>query len=158
MTNSSKECQVLIVGAGPVGLTMALELVRHGISCRIVEKNATPTDQSRALGIHARTLEIFENMGVLSEVLKQGQKIHVLNVYANKRRILHVTLDELESPYPFVISLPQSQTERILAKVLEERGVKVEREVELVEVAHDERNVKATLKYSDGSGMEEKSQ
>ncbi|PWT95608.1 MAG: hypothetical protein C5B53_11165, partial [Candidatus Melainabacteria bacterium] len=158
MTNSPKECQVLIVGAGPVGLTMAHELVRHGISCRIVEKNATATDQSRALGIHARTLEIFENMGILSEVLKQGQKIHVLNVYVQKRRILHVTLDELESPYPFVISLAQSETERILAKSLEERGVKIEREVELVEVVQDEGNVKATLKYSDGSGVEEKVQ
>src|SRR6516165_6104846 len=103
MADRSKECQVLVAGAGPVGLTMALELLRHGIDCRIIDKNKAPTDQSRALAVHARTLEIFENIGVIDEVLKQGLKVHVLNIYVHKRRILHVSLDELESPYPFVI-------------------------------------------------------
>jgi 2-polyprenyl-6-methoxyphenol hydroxylase-like FAD-dependent oxidoreductase len=158
MADRSKECQVLVAGAGPVGLTMALELLRHGIDCRIIDKNKAPTDQSRALAVHARTLEIFENIGVIDEVLKQGLKVHVLNIYVHKRRILHVSLDELESPYPFVISLPQSQTERILIKALEDRGCKVEREVELVDVVQDDQKVHATLKYADGTGIEEKAQ
>lgn len=155
MSSNSKDTKVLVVGAGPVGLTLAFELKRRGVNCRIIDKANGPTDQSRALGIHARTLEVFENMGIVDEVLKVGQKLHGVNVYVQKRRIMHMTLDELESPYPFVISLPQSQTGQIIANELAKLGVDVEYQVELVDIVQDKEQVRATLKYADGSGMEE---
>jgi 2-polyprenyl-6-methoxyphenol hydroxylase-like FAD-dependent oxidoreductase len=155
----SKESQVLIVGAGPVGLSLALALLRQGIEdIRIVDKSTGPTDQSRALGIQARTLEIFEQMGIVEPVLKAGQKISVMNFYADKRLILHITFDELESAYPYALSLPQSQTERILINELKGRGVEVERQTELVDLAQDASRVKPTLKYPDGTGIAENTQ
>lgn len=154
MSISNSDDEVLIVGAGPVGLMVALELHCQGIPCRIIDKNPAPCEQSRALGIHARTLEIFETMGIIDDVLKAGQKLNVFNVYVHKRRVLHVALDELESPYPYVISLPQSQTERILIKELEKLGGLVERPVELVGVTQNVDGVCATLKFANGNGME----
>lgn len=147
--------QVLVVGAGPVGLTMAFELQRRGISCRIIDKISVPTDQSRALAIHAKTLEAFENMGIVDEILKAGQKLHAVNIYVHEKRILHLTMDELESPYPFIISLPQSETERILTGELKKSGVEVLRGTELVDLSQDEEHVYATLKYADSSTTEE---
>jgi 2-polyprenyl-6-methoxyphenol hydroxylase-like FAD-dependent oxidoreductase len=147
---------VLIVGAGPVGLAMALSLSENGVSFRIIDQTEAPTTQSRALAIHARTLEIFEQLGIVEPLLKAGQKISVMNVYAHKRQLTHITLDELDSPFPFILGLPQSETERILVSVLQSRGIEVERKTQLVNVIQDKNGVKATLKYPDGSGMEEK--
>ena len=68
---------ILICGAGPVGLALACELYRHGVACRLIDKGAGPTPESRALGIHSRTMEVFEDMGVLGPVLERGRKLHV---------------------------------------------------------------------------------
>jgi 2-polyprenyl-6-methoxyphenol hydroxylase-like FAD-dependent oxidoreductase len=155
MVQSINGKKVLVVGAGPVGLTMAFELQRRGISCCIIDKESAPTTQSRALAIHARTLEAFENMGIVDEILKAGQKLHAVNIYVHERRILHLTMDELESPYPFIISLPQAETERILASELKKSGIEVARGTELIEVSQDAEHVYATLKHADASISEE---
>ncbi len=152
MKRRSNDIDVLIVGAGPVGLLMALELHCQGINYRIVDKSVAPSTHSKALAIHARTLEIFENMGFVDDILAVGQKLNIFNIYAHKKRILHVTFDELESPHPYVISLRQSETERILIRQLEKVGGKVERQVELVEVTQNKDGVQGTLKFPDGSG------
>lgn len=144
------ETQVLIVGAGPTGLTMASELSRHGVSCRIVDKAPAPSDKSKALGVQSRTLEVFEDMGVVNEAIAQGIKAHGVNAYAGGDRIIHLSLDELESPYPFVLILPQSETERILEKRLEHFGREVERQVKLVSFTQDAEGVTATLQHPDG--------
>src|SRR5512135_3059865 len=119
-TVNPSEAEVLVAGAGPVGLTLACELRRYGVRCRIIDPNAGPTDQSRALGLQARTLEVFRDMGLVEAVLARGKRAHGLSAYADGRRIVHVSLDldDLDTPYPFALILPQGQTERLLIEHL----------------------------------------
>jgi 2-polyprenyl-6-methoxyphenol hydroxylase-like FAD-dependent oxidoreductase len=151
--SSAKIIDALVVGAGPVGLSMASELTRHGVSCRIIDRRHGPTDESRALGIQPRTLEVFENMGVVDPVLARGKKVHGLNAYAQNRRIVHIGLDleGLNTPYPFLLILPQGQTERILIDHLTGQGVQVERRRRLVGFVQAGDRVTATLANEDGS-------
>ena len=148
------DTEVLVVGAGPVGLTMACELHRHGVPCLVVDRNGgpTPMEESRALGVQARTLEVFRAVGVIDPVLALGRKIHGMGAYADGVRLLHLSfdLDDLDTPYPYIIGLPQSQTERILLDRLAEHGGSVRRGAALEGFAQDEGGVTATL--ADGSG------
>jgi 2-polyprenyl-6-methoxyphenol hydroxylase-like FAD-dependent oxidoreductase len=143
----------LVVGAGPVGLMMAGELARHGLSCRVVDQNDTPSTTSKALGVHSRTLEVFEDIGVLDQALARGRQIHANNVYADGKRIVHVELDELDAPYPMILDLPQSDTEAILEQLAGTRGVKVERQTRLTALAQDGDGVRATVEH--GGAREE---
>ncbi len=145
---------VLVVGAGPTGLVMAAELARHGVRCRIIDQASGPSDKSKALGVQSRTLEVFEDMGVVNEVIARGVKIHGMNIYANGRRIVHLSLDQLMAPYPFVLSLEQSETERILEEHLQGLGVAVEREVQLTGFTQFDEGVTARLRYADGRDEE----
>lgn len=130
---------------------LASELARHGVPCRIIDRSPTATPESRALGIHARSLEIFDQIGMIAPVLAQGHPIHGVNMYADGQKLLHLSISEIESPYPYVIDLPQSETERILTEHLAGFGVQVERPVELTAFTQDEEAVTATLKQADGS-------
>jgi 2-polyprenyl-6-methoxyphenol hydroxylase-like FAD-dependent oxidoreductase len=136
---------VLVVGAGPTGLTMAGELARHGASCRVVDELEKPTDKSKALGVHARTLEIFDGMGIVAAAVAAGRPMHGTNIYADGKRIAHLGFDELDTPYPFVLSLAQDETERLLAERAARLGVKVERKKKLVSLAQDDAGVTATF-------------
>ena len=150
----SSETAALVIGAGPVGLTMACELLRHGVSCRIIEQNEgpTPLTQSRALAVQARTLEALENVGATEPILAQGRKVHGLSGYHDGRRIVHLTFDleALDTPYPFIITLPQGQTERILLDGLESRGGAVQWQTKLTSL-ENVADVRATLKGPDGT-------
>ncbi|HEY7357587.1 MAG TPA: FAD-dependent monooxygenase [Ktedonobacterales bacterium] len=140
----------LVVGAGPTGLMMALQLARHGVACRIIDKQPHATTTSNAIGVQSRTLEIFDQLGLIDEALAQGNRLHGMNIYADGQRLIQVRFDDLPAPYPFTLSLPQSETERILAKHLAEMGVPVERQVELIGFAQDAQAVTATLRRADG--------
>ena len=145
------DSQVLVVGAGPAGLFMAAELNRHGISCRIVDKNDGPTHDTRAASIQARTLEILESIGLADEFLQTGNICHAAATYTSDHKLIkYLTFDELDSAFPFVLQLPQSQTERIVARYLARLGTEVERRVELVAFEQDEDGVRATLQPPDG--------
>jgi len=137
--------EILVVGAGPVGLAMASELARHGTPCRIIDTAPEPASTSRALAIFPRTLEVFENMGVVEAILSAGHRLSCINVYAAGRRLAHLSLSEIDSPYPFVVSLPQSETERILIAHLEQMGVEVERQVAILEFTQEAQGVNALL-------------
>ena len=145
------DTQVLVVGAGPVGLFMAAELRRHGVSCRIVDKNDGPTHDTRAAAIQARTLEILESLGLAQEFVQAGNVCHAKATYTSDHKLIkYLTFDELDSAFPFVLQLPQSQTERMLAGYLARLGTEVERRVELVAFEQAEDGVRATLRSSDG--------
>ncbi|KAF3890079.1 MULTISPECIES: FAD-dependent monooxygenase [Nostocales] len=153
MTHS--QAQALIVGAGPTGLTMAIALTQQGISCRIVDKvMPRPLIESRALGTHSRTMEIFEHMGVLQPMLEQGRQVHSFSFYAEGKYLGRLTFDELDAPYPFLLMLPQSGTERILLSRLEELGVVVERPVEMTALKQTTDNVWVTLRDANGNEEE----
>src|SRR5215208_1693267 len=111
------DTQVLVVGAGPVGLFMAAELNRHGVFCRIVDKNDEPTHASRAASIQARTLEILDSISLADEFVQVGNICHATATYTSDHKLIkYLTYDELDSAFPFVLQVPQSQTELIVAR------------------------------------------
>lgn len=142
---------VLVVGAGPTSLMMASELARHGIRCRIIDKQPQASQLSRALVIHARTLEVFENIGIADQFVSAGLKAHRGSLYAGGKRIVHFSFDGLESRYNFALMLPQNQTEALLARHLEDLKLKVERSTELTGFAQGADGVTAALRLPDGS-------
>ena len=151
MANSrNSHTDVLVVGAGPVGLMMAGELARHGIKPRIIEKAPAPSDKSKAFGIHARTMEIFENLGIVERFLKEGNICNGLNFYDEGKELAEIDLSHIESKYPFVLILAQSITERLLAEHLYSFGIEVERETELIGFEQSSEEVTARVKRKDG--------
>lgn len=143
-------CAPLVVGAGPVGLTMANELARHGVGCRIIDRAAERSQTSRALAIFPRTLEAFETMGLAGRFLAEGHRIHGLSLYHRQEEIAQIDLTSVASPFPFALSLPQSETERLLAENLSSLGIEVERRVELAGFTQTSDAVRAILRHDDG--------
>ena len=121
---------ILIVGAGPTGLTLALALKQRGISVRIIDSRKGPEPYSRALGIHSRTLEMLEKMGLLSNFLAKGLPGHGISFHQGEKKI-DFSLKDLDAPYPFVLILPQSETEEILATAFKRLGGQIEWETSL---------------------------
>jgi 2-polyprenyl-6-methoxyphenol hydroxylase-like FAD-dependent oxidoreductase len=143
----------LIVGAGPVGLTMAAELKRYGMSVRIVDKDSGRTDKSKAIVVWARTLELLNRMGagVTQRFIDSGLKAAYTNIFANRERIAHVDLSSVDTPYKFVLLIQQSETERLLEEHLADLGSRVERQVELKTFEESSDLVTCTLAQADGS-------
>jgi 2-polyprenyl-6-methoxyphenol hydroxylase-like FAD-dependent oxidoreductase len=141
---------VLISGAGPVGLTMANELVRRGISVRIVDKSAERTDKSKALVLWSRTLELFDHAGYVEPFLAAGIQAHGAQMSNGKDVIARISLDDIESVYPYALMIPQSDTERVLEEQLAKRGVKVERTVGLESFTDQGNQVQAVLRKASG--------
>ncbi len=140
----------LIIGAGPVGLTMACELARHGIRCRIVDQNKERSQHSKALGIFPRTLEVFQSMGLADRFLAAGHRLRGLSIHHRDKTLAAVDFASVASPFPFALSLPQSETERLLLEHLASLGLAVEREVCLTTLEQTSDVVHATLRHADG--------
>lgn len=145
------EVDMLVVGAGPVGLFCANELNRHGLTCRIIEKKAHLSDKSKALGLHIRTLDLFADCGLLDAVLKQGLKVNGVTFKSHNRNLGKLDFTGIEANRHFLIDLPQDKTERILYDALVQKAIQVEWNSELVELLQSENNVSATIKHPDGS-------
>ncbi|MCI5052701.1 MAG: FAD-dependent monooxygenase [Simkaniaceae bacterium] len=133
---------VLIIGAGPTGLMMAAELKRYGIDFRIIDKSKGPSEKSKALAIQARTLEIFQMLDLDEAFTKKGLALNRMNIFSQNGPIGSVSFQGLASPFPYVLSLPQSETETILNDHL---GNLVEREVELTGIEQGDDHIRATL-------------
>ncbi|MNG44914.1 Pentachlorophenol 4-monooxygenase [compost metagenome] len=144
---------VLIVGAGPTGLVIALWLSKQGIAVRIIDKNTEPSQSSRALGIHARTLELYQQMDLAEEVIQAGYPNVQLNLWAlgKKRGVLKlIEQGKTLTPYPFILIYPQDQHERLLMRHLEKFGVHVERSSELISFTHHADHVGAEIRTPQG--------
>src|SRR5579859_1293632 len=120
--------QIMIVGAGPVGLTMAAELVRYGIQVRVIDRNPHPTETSKALVIWSRTLELMDRMGCTPAFLNAGLRAQVASIRSGNTVLALNRFDHVASDYNFGLMIPQRDTERILAEHLQSFGVSVERQ------------------------------
>jgi 2-polyprenyl-6-methoxyphenol hydroxylase-like FAD-dependent oxidoreductase len=140
----------LIIGAGPVGMTLASELVRYDVPVRIVDKAAQRTDKSKALVIWSRTLELLDRGGGSAPFIDAGFKVLAANFVAGDKVVGRVSLEGVNTPYSFGLMLPQSETERLLEERLQELGVTVERRVELVKFESGSAGIEATLRHADG--------
>lgn len=142
--------KVLIVGAGPVGLTMALELTRFGVPVRIVDLAARRTDKSKAIVLWSRSLELLDRTGCAQAFVSAGNKVTAANITTGTRVIGHVDMTTVDSPYPFALILPQSETERLLEEHLNRLGVQIERQVEAVSFTPAQDCVDSVLRQADG--------
>jgi 2-polyprenyl-6-methoxyphenol hydroxylase-like FAD-dependent oxidoreductase len=151
---------VLVVGAGPSGLTIANELARHGVAVRIIDRAPAPATTSRALVIQPRCLEIFEDMGVVDEALAAGRAAPSLNIMFGEGRNVRLELhDLLRDPsnytqYQNLYTLSQDDTERILTAKLAERGIQVERGSAVIDLDADERAVTVSVRHDNGTAGE----
>jgi 2-polyprenyl-6-methoxyphenol hydroxylase-like FAD-dependent oxidoreductase len=146
--------EVVIIGAGPTGLMMACQLALFNIRFRIIDLKKSPSSYSGAMVIHARTMEVFQQMGLAETFLKQGTVINGLSVYFNGKKSSHLNLagtGKKLSQFPFIFLVEQRKTERILIEFLQQKGTRVEWLTELATVEQYETNVKAEFILPDGN-------
>jgi 2-polyprenyl-6-methoxyphenol hydroxylase-like FAD-dependent oxidoreductase len=148
--SAAPELDVLVVGAGPTGLTLAAELARRGVGVRIIDKIAEPTTLSKAIVIHARTLELLEADGVADDLVSRGLPLYRVTMWAGGKPIVKASFDELDTRYAFLLSVSQAETEAALAAWLGRYSGKVEREVELEGFTQTETQVVAQLRTPGG--------
>ena len=143
---------VLVVGAGPTGLTLAAQLQAMGATCRIVDRQPDRVHESRALAVQPRTLEVLRGLGITQELLKRGNDAVWVQLHAGTRvvRIRLFGLGLADTAYPFLLFVSQADTEQVLIDHLAARGVGVERRVELVGFHADQGAVTCTLRHGDG--------
>ena len=140
--------QILIVGAGPTGLVLALSLARRGVPFRIIDRNFGPGQASRAMAVQARTLEFYSQLGFADEFVSRGIKMETLHLREGGAEFARLTLGNLGeglSPYPFVLSFPQDEHERFLTQELQSLGVSVEWNVELRELSDEGSHIRCLL-------------
>src|SRR5262250_3080101 len=148
------DTDVLIVGAGPTGLMLANQLARRGARAQIVDRHAGPARETRALGVQARTLEIYERLGIVDRALELGKPATGANMWAQGRWMAHVPLSDAgysATPYPYILILGQDDNERIMGDRLREFGMAVQWNTELTGLEQLPDRVTATLKQPDGT-------
>jgi 2-polyprenyl-6-methoxyphenol hydroxylase-like FAD-dependent oxidoreductase len=144
----TRQTDVLIVGAGPTGLSLALWLAKVGVRFRIIDKNSGPGQQSRAMAVQARTLEFYRQLGFAEEAIARGFKLDFIVLREGGSEVARVRLGDIGeglSPYPFVLSFPQDDHERLLIEQLSEVGVEVEWDTELTTFRDEDGRVRANL-------------
>jgi 2-polyprenyl-6-methoxyphenol hydroxylase-like FAD-dependent oxidoreductase len=150
----TENTDVLIVGAGPTGLMLANQLVRRGVRVLIVDRNPGPSVHTKALAVHARSLEIYSHLGIAGHALDLGRLAVAANLWVKGRRAARVPLGDIGrdlSPYPFLLILGQDDNERLLNEALRERGVDVSWNTELTGLEQRAEEVSASLRQPDGS-------
>lgn len=151
------DTDVLIVGAGPTGLMLANQLARRGISCMIVDRHSGPAQQTRAMAVHARTLEIYARLGIAEQALALGRRGNGANLWAQGKRTARIPLGDIGrniSPFPFVLMLGQDDNEKIMGEHLRALAVEVQWNTELIALDQKPDRVTARLRQADGSSRE----
>ncbi|MGH8852934.1 MAG: FAD-dependent oxidoreductase [Telluria sp.] len=148
---------VLIAGAGPTGMVLALALAKQGIRVCIVDKTEGPGTTSRAMAVQARTLELYRPLGLADEVAAAGRQNPAINLWVKGKRRAHLDLQSAGiklTPYPFVLIYPQDAHEQLLMRHLEAAGVPVWRRTELVDFEERDDHVVARLRRADGGDLQ----
>jgi 2-polyprenyl-6-methoxyphenol hydroxylase-like FAD-dependent oxidoreductase len=147
------DTEVLIVGAGPTGLMLANQLARRGLRPLIIDRHPGPAMQTRALGVQARTLEIYAKMGLAEQAIALGKRGNGAHMWAEGRSMAHVSLSDAgsqQTPYPYILVLGQDDNERIMGEKLRELGVDVQWNTELLALEQHPSHVIAKLKQANG--------
>lgn len=148
-------CDVLIVGAGPVGTTLALELALQGVSFRIIDKSPTRSEYSRALIVHPRTLELLDRHGpVVDKLMSKGTIARGAVMNINRKLVARVDMDDLDitdTNFPLPLMVSQAETEKFMEEALAEYGKAVERGYTATNIVQDDKGVTTTLKTPNGS-------
>ena len=153
MEEGMSRCDVLIVGAGPTGLVLALWLTKLGVKVRIIDKTAEPGTTSRALAVHARTLELYRQLDLADFVRARGHKVPAVRFWVKGDPRARISFEEVGADltaYPFLQIFPQDEHERLLIARLEAMGVSVKRQTELLGYADEGERIVARLRAVDG--------
>lgn len=152
--DANAETDILVVGAGPTGLMLANQLARWGLKPLIIDRHSGPAQQTRAMAVHARTMEIYAKMSVIGEALARGTVAAGANMWANGRWTTRVPFGDIGrnlSPYPFVLMLGQDENEWMLGAQLGSHGIDVQWSTELIALDQSPDHVEATLRQPDGA-------
>lgn len=147
------DCQVLVVGAGPTGLVVAAELLARGIRTRIVDKGDGVALQARAIGVHARTLEVLDMMGLAERFIERGQVVRELRWYSKGKHLISLEFARSGSRFGMLLDLPQDETERLLRARIAELGGVVEDGTELTGLSAGPEAVIAAIRDRGGRGV-----
>src|SRR5215831_12128402 len=147
MRNSAVDTDVLIVGAGPVGLFLANECARRGLRWRLIEAHSRQSVHSKALAIFPRTLEIFDMAGIAAPFLEAANRVTSVAMMVPQRALAHIPFTPEDSPYPFIAMVPQNVTEKLLADELRRKGARIEYESAFV--AADQRDGAVSVTVSE---------
>jgi 2-polyprenyl-6-methoxyphenol hydroxylase-like FAD-dependent oxidoreductase len=151
------DTDVLIVGAGPTGLMLANQLGRRGVRAQIIDRHDGPAQQTRALGVQPRTLEIYAHLGIDKKAIEMGKKGVGADMWARGRPAVHVPFDAIGmdlSPYPFLLILGQDDNEKLMGEALRRWNLSIQWKTELVGLTQETDRVRATLKQPDGTSRE----
>jgi 2-polyprenyl-6-methoxyphenol hydroxylase-like FAD-dependent oxidoreductase len=145
---------VVVVGAGPTGLLAGCELARRGVPVKVIDTLATPTAESRAIVVHARSLEMLDRVGVADEIIASGVKTLGMRMIASARELVYIDLSAVDSAFPFAVTTAQTETERVLAGRLCALGGSVDRGVTLTGLAQDADGIQLILRHEDDGSAE----
>lgn len=144
---------VLIIGAGPTGLVLALWLTKLGASVRIIDKTTEPGTTSRALAVHARTLELYSQLDLADMIIAKGHMVPAVGLWVSGKQEARVSFEEVGAnvtPYPFLHIFPQDEHEQLLVARLEALGISVERQTELISYEENGSGIMAKLRGPEG--------
>jgi 2-polyprenyl-6-methoxyphenol hydroxylase-like FAD-dependent oxidoreductase len=148
------DTDVLIVGAGPTGLMLANQLARRGVRHLLIDRHAAPSVETKALGVQARTLEIYSHLGIAERAIELGKRGTGGNIWANNKRVARVRLGDVGepvTPYPFLLVLGQDDNERLMGDNLRALGSDVQWSTELLSLSQQSDSVTASVKHADGT-------
>jgi 2-polyprenyl-6-methoxyphenol hydroxylase-like FAD-dependent oxidoreductase len=150
----AKNTEVLVVGAGPVGLTSALLLAKRGVEATVIDAKGGPAARSYACALHPRSLELFDRLGVLPELLPLGRRCETVAFYEGAARRAEVRLSQLPAKFPFLLVLPQNALEQALARAVSRRaGLRLHWHHQLAELRTDDQGVVATVEQLAGTSL-----
>lgn len=145
-----QKTSVLIIGAGPTGLMLASLLKKQQIDICLIDQKDSPTKTSNALGVQARTLELWNTLGLADTALSRGLEIKQFNMYAGKKKLISAAFNTLKTAYPFILTLPQAETEKLLTEYLQQLDGHVLWQHKLIALETKQDTVLAEMETPDG--------